>query len=86
MRRQLDVDTRETVIKKDYLCQVTIIEARNLKIVSSTGTADLFVRITCANLPPQITNPLQDKTSSGQWNQSFTFRNVRNIVILVDAQ
>lgn len=75
MRRQLDVDSRETVIRKDYLCQVTVIEARNLKINNSTGMADPFVRITVANLPPQITNPLQERTS-GQWSQSFTFSGV----------
>lgn len=83
MRRQIDVDSRETVIRKDYLCQVTVIEARNLKINNSTGMADPFVRITVANLPPQITNPLEERTS-GQWSQSFTFTGVclNNSVII----
>lgn len=75
MRRQVDVDARETIIRKEYLCQVTIVEARNLKINNATGLADPFVRITVANQSPQITNPLVERTA-GAWNQSFTFANV----------
>jgi Ca2+-dependent lipid-binding protein len=75
MRRQADVDFKDGVMRKEYLCQVTVIEARNLKINNSTGMADPFVRITVANLPPQITNPLAEQTS-GAWNQSFTFTGV----------
>ena len=75
MRRQTDIDTREGVVRKEYLCQVTIVEARNLRIKSSTGVADPVVRVTVANLPPQITNPIFEKTS-GTWNQSFTFGGV----------
>lgn len=75
MRRQAIVDNRETVVRKEYLCQVTVIEARNLKCNTSSGVADPFVRITVANQSPQITNPLVQRTS-GTWNQSFTFSNV----------
>ena len=41
--------------KKEYLVGVTIIEARNIKGMDRAGTSDPFVKITCANMPPQVT-------------------------------
>lgn len=58
--------------KKEYIVQVTIGEARNLKAVDSSGLCDPFIRITVANLPPQVTDP-EEKTTSVSWNQTFTF-------------
>ncbi len=41
--------------KKEYLCQVTIVEARSLSAKDASGTSDPFVKITVANLPTQVT-------------------------------
>lgn len=61
--------------KKDYLVGVTIIEARNLRGLDKAGTSDPYVKITCANAPPQVTQK-KFKTNAGVWNQSFTFAGV----------
>jgi C2 domain len=58
--------------KREYIVQVTIGEARNLKAISSNGLCDPFVKITVANKPPQVTDP-EEKTTSVSWNQTFTF-------------
>lgn len=41
--------------KKEYLVQVTIVEARNLKGNVGTGSCDPFVRITVSGQAPQVT-------------------------------
>lgn len=53
--------------KREYVVGVTIIEARNLAGRESTGAADPFVKITCANQYPQVTgNKVQ--TNAAVWN------------------
>ena len=59
--------------RKEYLVQVTIIEGRQLKGVQTT--CNPFVKITVANLPPQVT-PITKGSSTAVWNQSFTFSGV----------
>ena len=61
--------------KKEYLVQVTIVEARNLVGKDTNGTSDPYVKITVANLPAQVTTTAKTTTSMA-WNQSFTFSNV----------
>jgi hypothetical protein len=61
--------------KKEYLCQVTVIEARNLISKDPSGTCDPFCRITVANEIPQIST-IARATSAVTWNQSFTFSNI----------
>jgi hypothetical protein len=62
--------------KKEYLVQVTVMEARHLKGKDASGTSDPFVKITVGNLPPQVTTTAKASTSA-VWNQSFTFTNVK---------
>jgi hypothetical protein len=57
--------------KKEYLVQVTIIEARHLA-PKDDGSSNPFVKMTCANLPVQASEVV-DKNLSPVWNQSFTF-------------
>ncbi|CAG9335811.1 unnamed protein product [Blepharisma stoltei] len=59
-------------IKKEYLCQVTIIEARDLAGINSEGSCDPFIRVTCGNAGSQATTANEDNTNPC-WNQSFTF-------------
>ena len=59
----------------EYLVQVTIMEARELKGKDESGTSDPFVRITVGNLPPQVTTTAYG-AASAVWNQSFTFTNL----------
>jgi hypothetical protein len=59
--------------RKEYLVQVTVIEARYLKGLDSGGTSDPYVKITCGNLAPQVTVQ-REKTNEAIWNQSFTFK------------
>lgn len=59
--------------KKEYLVGVTVIEARKLRAKDqSTATSDPFVKITCGNSPPQVTQK-RFSTNAVVWNQSFTF-------------
>lgn len=57
--------------KKEYLVQVTIIEARFL-VAKDDGSSNPFVKMTCSNLPVQATE-LVERNLSPVWNQSFTF-------------
>ncbi|EGR34566.1 hypothetical protein IMG5_007260 [Ichthyophthirius multifiliis] len=54
---------------------VTIIEARNL-ISSSADGSDPFIKITVANLAPQVTD-MKNNANTVVFNQSFTFTNLR---------
>lgn len=63
------------LLKKEYLVQVQIIEARQIKGKDASGTSDVFVKITVANQPPQVTRTVP-RTNSAIWNQSFTFPKV----------
>ncbi len=58
--------------KKEYLVGLTVIEGRQLIGKDSSGTSDPFVKITCANLDPQVTLR-KNETNTAVWNQSFTF-------------
>jgi len=58
--------------RKEYLVQVTVVEARHLKGLDSSGSSDPYIKITCGNLEPQVTVP-REKTNMAVWNQSFTF-------------
>lgn len=53
--------------KKEYLVGVTIVEGRNLKGKDAAGTSDPFVKISCANLAPQVTMK-KFKTNTVVWN------------------
>lgn len=61
--------------RKEYLCQVTIVEGRELSGTDSSGTCDPFVRVTCGNADPQATTT-ESETNNPSWNQSFTFSNL----------
>jgi hypothetical protein len=61
--------------KKEYLCQVTVIEARELSMEDPTETCDPFVKVTCGNLPSQATT-CEEANTNPCWNQSFTFSNL----------
>ena len=61
--------------RKEYLCQVTIVEARELAGTDDSGTCDPFVRVTCGNAEPQATTT-ESETNNPSWNQSFTFSNL----------
>ena len=61
--------------KKEYQCQVTIIEARGLKTTNANGLCSPFVKITVADQPPQVTQHVQN-SNDGAWYQSFTFTNL----------
>lgn len=73
-----------TFKKTEYLVQVTVIEARNLQGKDASGTSDPYVKITVANLAPQVTTTAK-ATSSMAWNQSFTFTNVTVSVNFFDS-
>ena len=61
---------------KEYLIQVTIIEARCLKPKTDGGLANPFVKIKCGNLPVQATEVIHDRLEAN-WNQSFTFEGIK---------
>ena len=61
--------------REEYLVQVTVMEARQLKGKDSSGTSDPFVKITVGNLPSQVTTTAYG-AASAVWNQSFTFTNL----------
>ena len=61
---------------KEYLIQVTIIEARCLKPKTDGGLANPFVKIKCGNLPVQATEVIKDRLEAN-WNQSFTFEGMK---------
>jgi C2 domain len=61
-----------SLLKKEYLCQVTIVEGRELASTDGTGSCDPFVKVTCGNAASQATTTI-DGTNSPSWNQSFTF-------------
>ena len=61
--------------KEEYLVQFTAIEARNLRGKDASGLSDPYVKVTVANLPPQVSTTA-NATSSMAWNQSFTFTKV----------
>ena len=61
--------------KREYLLQITIVEARHLKGKSEEGLSNPFVKIRCVDLSPQATNILYG-TLTPIWNQSFTFSNI----------
>lgn len=53
--------------KKEYLVGVTIIEARTLQGKDKAGTSDPFVKISCANMPSQVTQK-KYQTNAAVWN------------------
>lgn len=57
--------------KKEYLVQITIIEARHLA-AKDDGSSNPFVKMSCFDLPVQVSE-VQDKKLNPVWNQSFTF-------------
>ena len=61
-----------SIARKDYLCQVTIVEGRELTGVDPSGTCDPFIKVSCGDSPPQATTT-EDQTNNPCWNQSFTF-------------
>lgn len=58
--------------RKEYLCQVTIVEGRELSGTDPSGSCDPFVKVTCGNAQAQATTT-EDQTNNPSWNQSFTF-------------
>lgn len=62
--------------QKEYLVQVTIIEARHLAGKNDSGMSNPFVKIKCSSLPVQTSEVIQD-TLSPSWNQSFTFQGLK---------
>ena len=67
--------TQKHHYREEYLVQVTIMEARQLKGKDASGTSDPFVKITVGNLPAQVTTTALG-AASAVWNQSFTFTNL----------
>jgi Ca2+-dependent lipid-binding protein len=58
--------------QKEYLVQVTIIEARNLVGKSDDGLSNPFIKIKCGYLDPQATEIVYG-TLTPVWNQAFSF-------------
>lgn len=52
-----------TTIRKEYLCQVTIIEARDLVGLDSSGSCDPFIKVTCGNAGSQATTCEESTTN-----------------------
>ena len=67
MRTNTKVDLSYYSKKKNYLCQVTIFEARELKTDNAKVNPNPFIKIQVANESPQVTNFLVD-SSQGKWN------------------
>jgi hypothetical protein len=65
-----------STIKKEYLCQVTVIEARELSRSDMATACDPFVRVTCGDLEPQATT-CETSTTNPCWAQSFTFSDLQ---------
>ena len=63
------------LIKTEYLVQIQVVEARQIRGKDASGTSDAFVKINVADQPPQITR-VALRSSSAIWNQSFTFTGV----------
>ena len=61
---------------KEYLIQITVIEARCLKPKNSSGLSNPFVKIKCGKLPVQTTEVIWDRLEAN-WNQSFTFEGLK---------
>jgi hypothetical protein len=61
--------------RKEYLCQVTIVEGREFAGTDDSGTCDPYVKVTCGNAEPQATTT-ESETNNPSWNQSFTFSNL----------
>lgn len=57
--------------QREYLVQVTVIEARHLA-AKDDGSSNPFVKMKVGNLPVQVTERL-DRNLNPSWNQSFTF-------------
>ena len=66
-------------LKTEYLVQVQVIEARQIKGKDASGTSDVYVKISVADQQPQITR-IAARTNSAIWNQSFTFTGVSNLL------
>lgn len=60
--------------RKEYLVQVTVIEARHLSD-KDDGSANPFVKITVGKSKPQATDYI-NKNINPCWNQSFTFSGI----------
>ena len=58
--------------KKEYLFQITIVEARHFKGKIDEGMPYPFVKIQCFDILPHATSILYS-TLSPLWNQSFYF-------------
>lgn len=65
-----------SLAREEYLCQITIVEARHLASEEASGSVDPFVKITCGNLPPQATT-CETATTNPCWGQSFTFSDLK---------
>ena len=61
-----------SLFRKDYLCQVTIVEGRELVSLDASGTCDPFIKVSCGKAPPQATTTEFEKKHPS-WNQSFNF-------------
>ena len=61
--------------KKEYLCQIKIVEARELTSKNDDGFSNPFVKLRCANSPNQ-TSVVVYENLNPVWNQSFTFTNI----------
>lgn len=61
--------------QKEYLVQVTVIEARNLVGKSDDGLSNPFIKIICGDLPAQATEIIYGSLTP-VWNQAFSFTNL----------
>lgn len=61
--------------QKPYQVFIKIIQVYGIEGKDDGGTSDPFVKVICADQPPQKTKTLT-QTKAGMWNQSFSFDNV----------
>lgn len=61
--------------KKNFLVQVTLHEARNLKSTRKSGLVNCYAMINVANGIPQTTHVIEE-TVQATWAQQFTFKSV----------
>ena len=62
-------------VQKEYLVQVTIVEARHLVGKCDDGLSNPFIKIKCGDLPAQATEIVYG-TLTPVWNQAFSFTNL----------
>ena len=84
----MDKEDKLLLEKNEYLVQITILEGRKFQAMDDNGTSDPFIKITVADLPPQVSQ-MSEGTTNAVWNQPFTFKNVlvfKSIYILAKNQ